>query len=103
MKKDQNGHILKYKARWIAHVFKQKEDIDFVKIFVAVIKPMSYKCFFDINVKYKYKIRQRDVVTAFLYGFLDEIIYGKQLHLFKLDSELVCHLCKALYGLKQAL
>ena len=42
------------------------------------------------------------MITAFLYGFLDEIIYVEQIHLFELDPELVCCLPKTLYGLKQA-
>ena len=102
LKKDRNGQILKYKARWVAHGFKQEEGVDFVETFAAVVKPMSYKCLFGVSVKCGYKIRQMDVVTAFLYGFLDEIIYIEQPHLFELNSELVCRLRKALYGLKQA-
>lgn len=51
--------------------------MDFDKTFVAVIKLMSYKCLFGINVKCRVKIQQMDVVIAFLYGFLDEIIYIK--------------------------
>ena len=102
LKKDRDGHILKYKARWVAHGFKQEEGNDFVETFAAVVKPMSYKCLFGVSVKRGYKIRQMDVITAFLYGFLDEIIYVEQPHLFKLDPNLVYHLQKALYRLKQA-
>ena len=42
------------------------------------------------------------MVTAFLYRFVDEIIFVEQPHLFELISELVCCLRKALYRLKQA-
>ena len=42
------------------------------------------------------------MVTAFLYRFLDKIIYVEQPDLFELDLDLICHLRKALYGLKQA-
>ncbi len=63
---------------------------------------MSYKCLFRINVKCGYKIRQMDVVKAFLYGFLDKTIYGEQPYLFELNSDFVCRLRKALYRLKQA-
>ena len=73
-----------------------------METFAAVVKPMSYKCLFGVSVKRGYKIRQMDVVTAFLYGFLDEVIYVEQPHLFELRPELVCRLHKALYGLKQA-
>ncbi len=43
-----------------------------------------------------------DVITAFLYSFLDEVIYVEQLHLFATELDKVCTLIKALYGLKQA-
>ena len=44
-----------------------------------------------------------DVVTAFLYGFLDETVHVIQPEMFeKGGDELICELKKALYGLKQA-
>lgn len=68
-----------------------------------MMKLMLYKCLFKVNVKYGYKIWKMDIMTAFLYRFLDKIIYIKQFYLFELNFELVCQLHKALYGLKQAL
>ena len=103
LKKDRDSQILKYKARWVAHGFKQEESIDFVGTFAAVVKSVSYTCLFGVGVKRGYKIRHLDMVTVFLYRFLDEGIYVEQPHLFKLHPELVCCLCKALYWLKQAL
>ncbi len=97
LKKDRNRQILEYQARWVAHRFKQEEGVDFVKTFAAVVKSMSYKCLFGVSVKWDYKIRQMDVVTAFLFGFLDEFIYIEQPHLFELNQELVCCLCQVLY------
>ncbi len=102
LKKDHNSHFLIYKARLVAHCFKQKEYINFVEIFATVFKSMSYKCLFGRSIKRRYKIWQIDLITTFLYRFLDEIIYVEQLHLFKLNLRFVCRLCKALYGLKQA-
>ena len=43
-----------------------------------------------------------DVVTAFLYGFLDEVIYVNQPDSFIRDPTLVCELRKALHGLRQS-
>ena len=102
LKKDRFGNILKYKARWVAHGYKQEEGLDYVETFAAVVKPMSYKCLFAVGVKRGYWIRHMDVVTAFLYGFLDEVIYIEQPHLFTTKLDKVCKLIKALYGLKQA-
>ncbi len=68
----------------------------------AVVKLISYKCLVGVSVKRGYKIGQMDVVTTFLYRFLDEVIYIEQSDLLKLDLKLVCHLRKAIYKLKQA-
>ena len=102
LKKDCNGQILKYKAWWISNRFKQEERVDFVEILAAVVKSISYKCPLGVSVKCSYKVQRMDVLSAFLYGFLDEIIYIEQSHFLELNSELVCHIHKALYGLKQA-
>lgn len=56
LKKDQYGHILKYKARQVAHGLKQKEGINFVETFAAIVKPMSYKCLFSVSIRCGYKI-----------------------------------------------
>lgn len=42
-----------------------------------------------------------DVVTAFLYGLFDEIVYVEQPYSF-VQGVLVCRLKRALYDLKQA-
>ena len=103
LKKDRFGHILKYKAQCVAHGYKQEKGLDYVKTFAAVVKPMSYKCLFAVGVKRGYRIRHMDVVTAFLYGFLDEVIYVEQPHLFATELDKVCKLIKALYRLKHFL
>lgn len=104
LKKDREGKILKYKARWVVHGYKQQEGLDYVDTFATVVKPVSYKALFGIGVKRGLTIRHMDVVTAFLYGFLDEAIYIIQPTLFEVKGlqDLVCLLRKALYGLKQA-
>ncbi len=63
---------------------------------------MSYKYFFAVGVKRGYRICHIDVVAAFLYGFLDEVIDIEQPHPFAIEKDKVCKLIKALYGLKQA-
>lgn len=43
-----------------------------------------------------------DVGTAFVYAFLDKVIYFEQSHLFKIELNKVCKLLKVLYRRKQA-
>lgn len=53
---------------------------------------MSYKYLFAIRVKRGYQIRHMDVGTIFLYGFLDEVIYVEQFHLFVTELDKLCKL-----------
>ncbi len=55
-----------------------------------------------VSAKRGYRIRQIDIITAFLYGFLDEEIYIMQPTMFEDGTTRVCFLKKSLYGLKQA-
>lgn len=97
-----DGKILRYKARWVVHGYKQLEGIDFSSTWAGVVKPASFRMLFAISAERGLGIEQLDIVTAFLYGFLDEAIYIKQPEGFIEDPSLVCLLKKALYGLKQS-
>ena len=57
---------------------------------------------FDITTIRNLHIKQINVVTVFLYKFLDELMYVKQSHEFVKNLSLICKLRKALYDLKQA-
>lgn len=102
IKKDRWGQILKFKARQVAHGYKQQEGLDYTETFASVVKPMSWKAMMGISAKQGYRIRQMDVITAFLYGFLDEEIFIIQPTMFEDGTSRVCLLRKALYGLKQS-
>ncbi len=73
-----------------------------MKIVATILKLMSYKCLFGVDVKRRYKFPQVDVVKVFLYGFLDKIIYVEQPHFFEYNFKLIYRLHKAPYRLKQA-
>ncbi len=55
-----------------------------------------------MSTKIGYQIHQIDIITAFLYGFLDEEIYIMQPTMFEDGTTWVCFFKRALYGLKQA-
>ncbi len=55
---------------------------------------------FAVAVKCGYWIRHMDVITAFLYSFLDDVIYMEEPHLFATELDKVYKLIKALYRLK---
>ena len=97
-----NGVILKYKARWVVHGYKQEYGVDYAETWSGVVKPPTFRTVFGIAAHRDLHIEQMDVVTAFLYGFLDEEVFVEQPHGFAESPILVCLLRKALYGLKQA-
>src|SRR5713226_1696615 len=99
-----DGCIEKYKARFVAHGFSQKEGIDYEETFSPIAIYTSIISILALAAVMKWKIHQMDVKTAFLNGVVEEEVYveqplgfethGRESHVFKLK--------KALYGLKQA-
>jgi len=99
-----NSQPERYKARLVAKGFTQIEGIDFEETFAPVAKAVSIRAFFSIIANRDYEMTQIDVVTAFLYGKLDEEIYVRQPEGFIDENrpDAVWRLNKALYGLKQS-
>ena len=62
LKKDRFGNVLKYKARYVAHGYKQKQNLDYVNTLAAVVNPVSYKYLIAMGVRKKFRIRHMDVV-----------------------------------------
>ena len=104
IKKNQFDEILKYKVRWVIHDYKQIEGLDYTDTFTTVVKSQVWKTLFTVTRKNEWRCHQSDIVTAFLYSFLDEEIYMQQLINLKekRSEELICLLKKALYELKQS-
>lgn len=99
-----DGSIQKYKARFVARRFSQKEGIDYEETFALVARYTSMRAIMALAAKLGWKLHQMDVKTAFLNGVVEEEVYVEQPLGFKThDQEThVCKLKKALYGLKQA-
>jgi hypothetical protein len=91
-----DGSIEKYKARFVACGFSQKEGIDYEETLIKTIIALA--------AKMKWKLHQMDVKTAFLNGVIEEEVYIEQPQGFEVEDNKshVCKLKKALYGLKQA-
>jgi hypothetical protein len=100
-KYNDQGDIIKHKARWVAKGFEQQYGQDYEQTFAAVIKPMSYKLLFAVAAVNNWEIEQMDVKTAFLHGKLEEEVFLEQPHGYQKGTT-VCKLNKALYGLKQS-
>jgi hypothetical protein len=99
-----DGSIKKYKVRFVARGFSQKEGIEYEEYFVPVARYTSIRAILSMVVMMKWKVHYMDVNTTFLNGEIKEEVYvekplGSETH----DREThVCRLKKDLYGLKQA-
>jgi len=98
------GSIEKYKARFVARGFSQKEGIDHEETFAPVARYTSIRAILAITTIKKWKLHQMDVKTTFLNGVVEEEVYLEQPLGFETHDRQthVCRLKKALYGLKQA-
>nr|GEU73398.1 putative reverse transcriptase, RNA-dependent DNA polymerase, Gag-polypeptide of LTR copia-type [Tanacetum cinerariifolium] len=103
IKYKSSGDIDRYKARYVAKGFNQKEGINFDETFSPVVKIVTVRCVVNLAVQNKWSICQLDVNNAFLYGDLDEAVYMTLPEGYcNPGDNRVCRLKKSLYGLKQA-
>jgi hypothetical protein len=70
-----DGSIEKYKARFVACSFSQKEGIDYEETFAPVARYTSIKTIIVVAAKMKWKLHQMDVKTVFLNGVIKEEVY----------------------------
>ncbi|KAD7116749.1 hypothetical protein E3N88_04017 [Mikania micrantha] len=103
-KTDENGQIIKNKARLVVQGFSQEEDIDYDETFAPVARLEAIRLFLAYAALHKLKVFQMDVKSAFLYGKIKEEVYVCQPPGFEDNKhpDWVYKLDKALYGLKQA-
>ena len=100
LKREPEGEITRFKARWVVKRFQQQEGIDYHPTFASLVKPISYKSIFAIAAARDSEIEQMNVQTAFLYRDIEEEIYVQQPTGF-IDATFPNHSCllkKTLYG-----
>lgn len=104
IKHGADSSIEKYKVRFVARGFSQKEGIDYDEIFAAIARYTTIRSVVASAASQGWTLHQMDVKSAFLHGFHKEEVFVEQPQGFEEhDREtLVCRLKKALYGLKQA-
>jgi hypothetical protein len=65
-----DGSIEKYKARFVAHGFSQKEGIHYEETFAPMARHTLIRTIIALAAKMKWKLHQMDLKTTFLNGFI---------------------------------
>jgi len=103
-KKDENGNTIRCKARLITQGFSQKPRTDYSNngTFAPIMRFESLRTAFGMAAIHRWDMRQMDIKTAYVNGYLEEEIYMVQPLGFDDGTGCVCRLRQSLYGLKQA-
>jgi len=75
IEKNADGTLERFRARAVAQGFSQAAGCDFEDTFASVIRYESLRLLIAISARNKWRPRQFDVKSAFLYGKLKEDVY----------------------------
>jgi hypothetical protein len=103
-KLNEQGQIVRNKARLVCKGYAQIEGQDFDETFALVARMEVIRMFLAYACHKRFKVYQMDVKSAFLNGNLEEEVYMEKPEGFSLTDkpDHVCKLKKALYGLRKA-
>jgi len=101
---DENGNIVRNKARLDAKGYNQEESIDFDETYAPIARLEAVRLLLAYACMCNFKLSQMDVKSAFLNGLLNEEVYVSQPPDFEdqLYPNHVFKLKKTLFELKQA-
>lgn len=105
LKKKYNSEgVVRFRARLVAKGFTQVKGVDFNETFSPVLKYSTFRLLLALSVELGLKMNHLDVPTAFLNGFLHEIVYMEipECSNFENCINKVLRLKRAIYGLKQS-
>ena len=77
-KQDDQGIIVRNKVRLVAKGFSQVEGLDFGETFASVARLEAIRILIAYASHHKMKLYQMDVKSAFLNGFINELVYVDQ-------------------------
>ncbi|WJZ93913.1 hypothetical protein VitviT2T_012812 [Vitis vinifera] len=107
--RNENNEIIRYKARLVAQGFSQRPGIDYEETYSPVMDAITFRFLISLAVSEGLDMRLMDVITAYLYGSMDNDIYMKIPEGFKLPDAnkkprimYSIKLQRSLYGLKQS-
>ena len=103
--KVEPGGNERYKARYVAKGFSQREGQDYYETFAPTAKMSSVRMLMQVSAELNLIVHQMDVKTAYLNAPIDTEIFMEQPKGYEQENKsckLVCKLNKSLYGLKQS-
>jgi len=77
-KKDDQGKVVRNKARLVAKGFSQVEGLDFGETFASVARLEAIHILLAYASSHDIKLFQMDVKSAFLKGYINELVYVEQ-------------------------
>nr|GEY74037.1 hypothetical protein [Tanacetum cinerariifolium] len=103
-KNDERGIVIKNKARLVTQGYTQEEGIDYDAVFARVARIEAIRIFLAYASFKDFVVYQMDVMSAFLYGKIENEVYVCQPPGFEdpYFPDRVYKVEKALYGLHQA-
>ena len=106
VKRNADGTVNRYKARFCAQGFSQMEGFDYYHTYSNTVRMDTLRMLLAGACAKSYFLTGADVKTAYLNGTLDEKIYMRQPQGFEQNGPngepMVCELKKSIYGLKQS-
>ena len=77
-KLDEQGQIVRNKARLVVQGYNQEEGIDYDETFAPVARIEAIRILVTYSAHMEFKLYQMGVKSAFLNGYLQEEVYVKQ-------------------------
>jgi hypothetical protein len=74
-KRDQNGQVIRHKARLVAQGFTQRPGVDYSDTYSPVMSMTTLRWLLAFAARNTLKLRQADIETAYLYGWIDVELY----------------------------
>jgi Reverse transcriptase (RNA-dependent DNA polymerase) len=84
-KRDEQGHVVRYKVRYVAKGYAQQYGIDYDKTTAPTARLESFRSILHLAATLNWDLQQIDIKTAFLHGILpeEETAYMEQPHGFE--------------------
>ena len=110
MEWNEKNEIARYKARLMDQGFSQRHEIDYKETYSLIMDATTFCYLIYLAVFEGLDMRLMDVVTAYLYGYIDTNVYMKIPEGFKLHEVMnskprnmySIKLQQSIYGLKQS-